>query len=215
MKFGLLYNSVAHGTDPTDLVRVTMHAEACGFESILFPEHIVMHPGATLGGMEAPSTLAVADPLECLSFLAGATNSILLGTGVLLLPYRHPVVLAKQLATIDLLSRGWLKLVTVGLGTLEREAAALGTEFRSRGRRADEAIDVMRSLWAGGPDGVTHHGEFFDFDEVCIYPKTVAGEVPLHVGGSSRGAAGGPVPGVEAISRVGCSPLLSGSTSWR
>ena len=47
----------------------------------------------------------------------------------------------------------------------------------------------MRSLWAGGPDGVTHHGEFFDFDEVCIYPKPVAGEVPLHVGGSSRGAA--------------------------
>ena len=105
MKFGLLYNSVAHGTDPTDLVRVTVHAEACGFESILLPEHIVMHPGATLGGMGAPSTLAVADPFECLSFLAGATNSILLGTGVRLLPYRHPVVLAKQLATIDLSSR--------------------------------------------------------------------------------------------------------------
>ncbi len=189
MRFGISYNTAAYGTDPRDLTRVAQHAEACGFESILFPEHIVLHPHATLGGYERPPTMAVADPLECLAFLAGATDTILLGTAVLLLPYRHPVVLAKQLATIDILSRGRLKLVTVGLGTLEREAASIDVDFRTRGRRTDEAIDVMRKLWAGGPEGVTHHGEFFTLDEVCLYPKPVNGDIPLHVGGSSAAAA--------------------------
>jgi probable F420-dependent oxidoreductase len=189
MKFGISYNTAAYGTDPRDLTRVARHAEACGFESILFPEHIVLHPHATLGGYELPPTMAVADPLECLAFLAGATDTILLGTAALLLPYRHPVVLAKQLATIDILSGGRLKLVTVGLGTLEREAASIGVDFRTRGRRADEAIDVMRKLWAGGSEGVTHHGEFFSLDEVCVYPKPVNGDIPLHVGGSSGAAA--------------------------
>jgi alkanesulfonate monooxygenase SsuD/methylene tetrahydromethanopterin reductase-like flavin-dependent oxidoreductase (luciferase family) len=77
----------------------------------------------------------------------------------------------------------------VGLGTLEREAASIDVDFRTRGRRADEAIDVMRKLWAGGPEGVTHHGEFFALDEVCLYPKPVNGDIPLHVGGSNAAAA--------------------------
>jgi alkanesulfonate monooxygenase SsuD/methylene tetrahydromethanopterin reductase-like flavin-dependent oxidoreductase (luciferase family) len=83
-----------------------------------------------------------------------------------------------------------MQLLTVGLGTLPGEAAAVGVDFATRGRRADEAIDVLRLLWAGGEDGVSFHGEFFDFDHLCSFPKPyAAATLPIHVGGSSRPAA--------------------------
>ena len=189
MKFAILYNTASYGTHPEAVIRVAQHAEACGFESFLVPEHLVLYPGATLGTFEVPPTMAVADPLELLSFVAGVTDRIVLGTAVLLLPYRHPVVLAKQLATIDILSRGRLQMITVGLGTLEGEAAAVGVDFATRGRRADEAIDVLRKLWSGGADGVSHSGEFFAFDDVCIFPKPCSAVLPIHIGGSSHAAA--------------------------
>ncbi len=82
-------------------------AEECGFESFYTSEHIVMYPGAMLPGYVAlPPDLAVADPLACLTYVAGATRTLLLGTAVLLVPYYQPILLAKQLATIDVLSRG-------------------------------------------------------------------------------------------------------------
>ena len=189
MKFAISYNTAAYGTDPEAVIRIAQHAEACGFESFLVPEHLVLYPGATLGTFQVPPTTAVADPLELLSFVAGITDRIVLGTAVLLLPYRHPVVRAKQLATIDILSRGRLQMITVGLGTLDREAAAAGVEFATRGRRADEAIDVLRKLWSGGADGVSHSGEFFAFDDVCIFPKPCSAVLPIHIAGSSRAAA--------------------------
>ena len=190
MKFGISYNTAVYGTDPGNLATVARHAEASGFESLYFPEHIVLYPGATGGGVTFPPTIAVADPLECLSFVAAVTERILLGTGVLLLPYRHPVVLAKQLATIDLLSSGRMRLLTVGLGVLPGEAAATGVDFATRGRRADEAIDVLRLLWAGGAEGVSFAGEFFSFENLCSFPKPVGtATLPVHVGGSSAAAA--------------------------
>nr|WP_249358618.1 LLM class flavin-dependent oxidoreductase [Nocardia cyriacigeorgica] len=83
-----------------------------------------------------------------------------------------------------------MRLLTVGLGALPGEARAMGVDFRSRGRRADEAIDVLRLLWSGGPEGVDYHGEYFDFEKLCSYPKPAGAEVlPIHVGGSSRAAA--------------------------
>ena len=190
MKFAINYGTAFYGVDPDNLLAYARHAEACGFEGLYLPEHIVLYPGAALGGHELPPTLPLADPLECLSFVAAATSRILLGTGVLLLPYRHPVVLAKQLATIDVLSKGRMRLLTVGLGSLPGEAQAVGVDYASRGRRADEAIDVLRLLWAGGEDGVSFHGEFFDFDHLVSFPKPVGGgPLPIHIGGSSRAAA--------------------------
>jgi alkanesulfonate monooxygenase SsuD/methylene tetrahydromethanopterin reductase-like flavin-dependent oxidoreductase (luciferase family) len=83
-----------------------------------------------------------------------------------------------------------MRLFTVGVGALPGEAEAVGVDFASRGRRADEAIEVLRLLWSGGADGVSHHGEFFDFERLCSYPKPVdVAELPIHVGGSSRAAA--------------------------
>ncbi len=190
MKFGVLYNTAYSGVDPDAMVAVARHAEDCGFESFYLPEHIVLYPGASVGAVTFPPDLTIADPLECLSFVAAATERILLGTGVLLLPYHHPVVLAKRLATIDALSKGRMRLFGVGVGALPGEAAATGVDFATRGRRADEAIDVLRLLWAGDETGVSYQGEFFELTNACSFPKPHAARtLPIHVGGSSRAAA--------------------------
>jgi probable F420-dependent oxidoreductase len=190
MKFGVVYNTGYDGGDPDHLIAVARHAEECGFESFYVAEHIVLYPGARQGRFEFPPDLAIADPLECLSFVAAATERIALGTGVLLLPYHHPVVLAKRLATVDVLSKGRLRLLTVGLGVLPGEAQAVGVDFAARGRVADEAIDVLRLLWAGDEKGVSFAGEFFSFTDICVFPKPhQARMLPVHVGGSSRAAA--------------------------
>jgi alkanesulfonate monooxygenase SsuD/methylene tetrahydromethanopterin reductase-like flavin-dependent oxidoreductase (luciferase family) len=98
--------------------------------------------------------------------------------------------LPSGLSTIDTLSRGRMRLLTVGVGALPGEAAAVGVDFGSRGRRADEAIDVMRLLWAGDEAGVSYGGEFFSFTNVCSYPKPHrVSTLPIHIGGSSRAAA--------------------------
>lgn len=190
MKIGVLYNTASYGLDPEKIVALAQHAEACGFESFYMPERIALYRGAAMGASELDPTIPIADPLDCLSFVAAATERIVLGTGVLLVPYHHPVVLAKRLATIDVLSKGRMRLFTVGLGSLPGEAAAVGVDFASRGRRADEAIDVLRLLWAGDEAGVSYTGEFFSFADLCSYPKPFqASMLPIHVGGASRAAA--------------------------
>ena len=190
MKFAISYSTPFYGVDPDKIIAYVRHAEDCGFEALYLPEHIVLYPGAMLGPREIPPSSPFADPLDCLSFVAAATQRILLGTGVLLLPYHHPVVLAKRLATIDVLSKGRMRLLTVGLGSLPGEARAVGVDFGSRGRRADEAIDVLRLLWAGGEEGVSFHGEFFTFDDLCSFPKPHGvTHLPIHIGGASRAAA--------------------------
>jgi probable F420-dependent oxidoreductase len=188
MKFGLVYNTGYYGTDPDQLIAAARHAEACGFESFYVTEHIALYPGATVGPVTIPASLPIADPLECLSFVAAATERILLGTAVLLVPYHQPVILAKRLATLDVLSKGRMRLLTVGVGALPGEAAAAGVDYATRGRRADEAIDVLRLLWSGDEDGVSFDGEFFSFTRLCSFPKPLA-PLPVHIGGSSRAAA--------------------------
>jgi len=190
MKFGISYSTPYYGVDPDRIMAFARLAEECGFESLYMPEHIVLYPGAMVGPYEMPPSLPYVDPLDCLSFVAAATERILLGTGVLLLPYHHPVILAKRLATVDVLSKGRMRLLTAGLGTLPGEARAVGVDFATRGRRADEAIDVLRLLWGGGEDGVSFVGEFFSFDNLCSFPKPYeVTHLPIHIGGSSRAAA--------------------------
>ncbi len=188
MKFGVVYNTAYYGVDPDAMRALARHAEDRGFESFYLPEHVALYPGASFGPATFPPDLPIADPLECLSFVAAATERILLGTAVLLLPYHQPVVLAKRLATIDLLSKGRMRLLTIGVGSLPGEAAAVGVDYATRGRRADEAIDLLRLLWAGDENGVSFDGEFFSIVAACSFPKP-AGTLPVHIGGSSRAAA--------------------------
>jgi probable F420-dependent oxidoreductase len=179
--------------DPHWLVDFARHAEACGFESIVTVEHAVVvsgytsrYPYAESGRMPLPDDCAVPDPLDTLAFLAGATTTLGLSTGVVVLPLHHPVVLAKRLATIDVLSGGRLRLC-VGLGWMREEIEACGVDFDTRGRRADEQVAVMRALWApSGPEGASFQGEFFGFHNAHSNPKPVRSSgIPVHIGGST------------------------------
>lgn len=182
--------------DPEWMVGLARHLEACGFESLVAVEHAVVvsryssvYPYDPSGKMELADDCEIPDPLDLLAFLAGHTTTLRLATGVLVLPNHHPVVLAKRLATIDRLSGGRLRLC-VGMGWMKEEIEACGTAFETRGRRADEQIQVLRALWAGDDHGVDHHGEFFELNGAVSYPKPVsASGVPIHIGGHSRAAA--------------------------
>jgi probable F420-dependent oxidoreductase len=180
--------------NPQWMTEFAQHLEACGFESIVAVEHTVLmtkyssiYPYDESGRVEIPADCAVPDPLDLLAFLAARTTRLGLATGVLVLPNHHPVVLAKRVASIDVLSGGRVRLA-VGMGWLKEEIEACGVEFDSRGRRADEQIDVMRLLWEDRPAGASHHGEFFEFDDAACHPKPVT-TVPIHIGGHSRAAA--------------------------
>ena len=197
VKFGVVAPVAAGVTaDPRWMAAFARHLEACGFESIVAVEHTVLatrydsvYPYDPSGRVELAADCPVPDPLDLLSFLAAHTDRLGLATGVLVLPNHHPVVLAKRAATVDALSGGRLRLC-VGVGWLREEIEACGTEFESRGRRADEQLAVLRALWDQQPDGVTHHGEFFRFENAVCSPKPVAGQyLPVHIGGHSKAAA--------------------------
>ena len=182
--------------DPEWMAAFAGHLERCGFESIVVVEHTVLvtrydsvYPYDSSGRVGLAADCPIPDPLDLLAFLAGRTTTLGLATGVLVLPNHHPVVLAKRAATVDALSGGRLRLC-VGVGWLKEELEACGADFEDRGRRADEQLAVLRTLWADHPRGASHHGEFFDFDNVMCYPKPVAGQrLPIHIGGHSRAAA--------------------------
>lgn len=195
MKYAVVAPVAAGVTaDPVWMSAFARHTEACGFESIVVVEHSVLmaeyssvYPYDTSGRVELAADCPVPDPLDLLAFLAGQTTRLGLATGVLVLPNHHPVVLAKRAATVDALSGGRLRLA-VGTGWLKEEVEACGAAFASRGRRADEQIAVLRTLWADQPAGAEFHGEFFDFAHAMSYPKP-ARPIPIHIGGHSRAAA--------------------------
>ena len=125
-----------------------------------------------------------------MAFLAGVTDRIILATGVLVIPNHQAVVLAKQIATVDVLSGGRVRMC-VGVGWMDEELRATGADPRSRGRRTDETILAMRALWQdAGPSGADFEGEFVTFHSAHSFPKPVRpGGVPIHIGGHSKAAA--------------------------
>lgn len=204
MLFGLLppYRSGVTA-DAEWMTRFVQHAEACGFESVYTVEHVVVagryaeaYPYSDSGRMPLAVDCPIPDPLELLAFLAARTEHIRLGTGVMVVPHHHPLVLAKRLATIDVLSGGRM-LLGAGVGWMREELEATGVDFSRRGRRLDETLEAMRALWAlppheqgAGLAGAGFHGEFFDFDDVWSEPRPVRpGGVPIHIGGHSEAAA--------------------------
>jgi probable F420-dependent oxidoreductase len=185
MKFGLFAINYGTCADPAAAVRVARHAEAAGFESVWTGEHMVL-PEPAPDGFAIPPTLPFLDSVVALTFVAANTTAIKVASGIIELPLHHPVVLAKQLASIDRIAGGRL-VVGLGAGYVEPEFAAMGAKLSERGRRMDEHLDAMRALWTmPRPE---YHGRFVDFAGVNAYPRPVqpAGP-PIVMGGVSAGA---------------------------
>ena len=183
--------------DPAWMASFTRHAESCGFESVVLVEHAVVvsdydsvYPYAPSGRMPLPDDCAIPDPLDLMAYLAGVTHAITLATGVLVLPNHQAVILAKRIATVDVLSGGRVRMC-VGVGWMDEELRATGADPRTRGRRTDETIAAMRTLWAdAGLGGADFDGEFVTFHRAHSFPKPVRpGGVPIHIGGHSEAAA--------------------------
>jgi probable F420-dependent oxidoreductase len=193
MKLGLMFANTLALTRDQVFTQVGA-AEAAGYESLWTVEHVVVpkgyesaypysRSGRMAGGVE---DFAIPDPLVWLAFAAAASSTIRLATGVLILPQRNPVVLAKEVATLDVLSGGRMTL-GVGAGWLEEEFRAIGVPFADRGSRVDEYVGAMRALWS--QEVASFDGEFVSFKDVYMRPQPVNGTVPIVVGGHTRRAA--------------------------
>lgn len=180
--FGINMGTMA---DPSVMVRVAQEAEAAGYESVWTGEHIVL-PDPQAPPSPAAPEVPMADTAVSLAFIASATSTIRLGSGIIILPQRQPAVLAKSLATLDHLSGGRL-LFGLGVGYLEPEMTACSTPMAKRGARADEYLEAMRTLWT--TDAASFDGEFVRFDGVTANPKPAQSSIPVIVGGHSRAAA--------------------------
>jgi len=178
---------------PEESVRLARAAEAAGFESLLTVEHVVwpteytsVYPYSPSGRLPGGPDTDLPDPLIWMAHVAAHTTTLRLVTGVLVLPQRNPLVLAKQVATLDVLSGGRIEL-GVGVGWLREEFDALGVAFDDRGRRTDEYLEAIRVLWAA--DDVTFEGETVRFAGMSCNPKPRQRPLPVVVGGHSRAAA--------------------------
>ncbi len=193
MKFGLMFANTGPFATAQGVVDIATNAERVGFESVWTVEHVIwpeayssQYPYSPTGKMPGDSSSPIPDPLIWLSFAAAHTSTIRLATGILIVPQRNPLVLAKTVASLDLLSGGRLDL-GIGVGWLEEEFDALKVPFADRGRRTDDYVAAMQALWAA--DDVTYDGEFAGFQNVTSNPKPVGGTVPIVVGGHSKAAA--------------------------
>lgn len=185
MRFGLFAVNYGACADPEAAVRVAQHAEAAGFESLWTGEHLVL-PDPQPAGFALPPTLPLLDTVASLAFLAAHTRTIRLGSGIIVLPLRHPVVLAKELASVDVLSGGRL-VVGVGAGYVPEEFDAVGVPLSERAGRMDDFIDAMRALWT--MERPVHRGPHIHFEGIDARPRPVqAGGPPIVVGGGARGA---------------------------
>lgn len=212
MRFGLAFASSV-GIDHASAMEVCRTAEAVGFESLWGGEHVILpsridskYPYTADGKIPAQPDTPIPDPLIWLAFAAAAAPTMRLGTCILIVPQRNPLVLAKELATLDQLSGGRVEL-GLGVGWLKEEFDALGVPWERRGARNDEYIAAMRALWAG--PHAEFHGEFVDFEPVTCSPRPVQASIPILVGGDTEAAinravrlADGYFPGEGNIERL-------------
>ncbi|MFE4059925.1 LLM class F420-dependent oxidoreductase [Streptomyces sp. NPDC059096] len=193
MRVGLHALGIGDGARPEVIRAVATAAEAHGFARLWCGEHVVLvdapasrYPYSADGRIAVPADADWLDPLLALTFAAAVTSRIELATGVLLLPEHNPVLIAKQAATLDRLSAGRFSL-GVGAGWSAEEFAALGVPFAGRGRRTEEYLAALRTLWAEDP--ASYAGEFVRFDAIRVNPKPLrGGRLPVVVGGNSDAA---------------------------
>jgi probable F420-dependent oxidoreductase len=213
MKVGITCGGIGRYASGDFLRRSVQAAEAVGMAHYWIPDHVVLfadypestYPYAGGSGQETPEQSADAplqyddeefalvdprsafvEPVVAMTWLAAATRTIEVGTNILVVPQRNPVLLAKALATLDEFSGGRVVL-GVGAGWAKEDFDALGIDFHVRGRRTDQMMRAMRELWTG--DASSFAGEFFAFKDAYCYPKPVrAGGIPILIGGESKPA---------------------------
>jgi probable F420-dependent oxidoreductase len=196
MRIGIFLPTMAVGLDPDVLRALAETAEAVGAASLWVPEHVILvddyasqYPYADDGKLPVGGgSGGPADPLTVLSFLAGVTSRVRLGTGICLVPQRNPVYTAKEVATLDVLSRGRIDF-GVGIGWLAEEFAALEVPFARRAGRTRAYLEVMRRLWT--QEIAEYASEFYTLPPVRMDPKPVQRpHPPILVGGESDAALG-------------------------
>src|SRR5271165_1496640 len=192
MDFDLWMPTANPFTTPELLAAVGSEAEARGVHGIWVGEHVVLfdryassYPYAPDGRIPVPPGTGLLEPLNTLSFLAAHTSTVRLGTAMVLLPQRNPVYTAKEVATLDWLSNGRVDF-GVGVGWLAEEFGALNVPWPHRGRRCDEYLDVLATLWRDETSSFS--GEFYDLPACSMFPKPVQRPPPVHIGGESDAA---------------------------
>ncbi len=176
MQLGIHLPQFGRAAGPDAIQQVARRAEELGFVDVWVSDHIVRPVG-----QDYPSAY-LFEPLLSLAWAAAATSTVGLGTSVMVVPQYHPLQLANALATLDQLSRGRV-ILGAGVGWSEAEFAALGQNFADRGRRFDEAIDIMRAVWNDDP--VAFDGRHYSFAELKALPKP-AHAIPIWIGGGSE-----------------------------
>lgn len=193
MDVGVAFANTGPFAEPAGLTGFAVACEDAGVESVWTVEHVIWpsqydseYPYSASGKMPGDRSSPIPDPLVWLAVVGAHTERLVLGTGIVILPERNPLVFAKQCATLDVLSGGRFQL-GIGVGWLEEEFDALGVPWERRGARTDEYVHAMRELWAG--DGASYDGEFTSFSDVSSNPKPVGGSIPIVVGGHSAASA--------------------------
>lgn len=187
MKLSVEFPSVAYREGPAGITRLARSIEQIGFDQLDMFDHVVMgFPTDTRPAPVYPPQMPIMEALMMLSYFAAATDRIGLGTEVLILPQRQPVLVAKQIATLDILSGGRVRL-GVGVGWQASEYEALGESFASRGARMDEAITLLRTCW--GESHVDLHSGHYQVHAMAMEPKSPQAErLPIWIGGHSERA---------------------------
>lgn len=185
MKIALFACNMGPCADPRVAARVAKAAEAAGFESLWAGEHVVL-PDPQAPPSPLPPLAAMLDPTVALAFLAAHTSTIRLGTGIIILPQRNPLVLAKELASLDTLSGGRL-IFGIGIGYLKAEFDALGAPFETKGARTEEYLKAMLAVWT--MEKPSFAGRFFSFAGVQARPQPVQKPHPEIVFGGHTPAA--------------------------
>jgi probable F420-dependent oxidoreductase len=184
MRLGLFGANMGPCATPEGAVRIGTLAERLGYDSVWMGEHVVApRPRARPSPIEPD--YPILDPVVTLARLAGATERVRLATGIVILPQRNPVVFAKELASLDVLSRGRL-LLGIGVGYLEPELRAVGVPMEGRGSRGDEYLQAMRCLWED--EAPAFRGSAVELEGVDAYPRPLQRPLPVVVGGHSRAA---------------------------
>jgi Coenzyme F420-dependent N5,N10-methylene tetrahydromethanopterin reductase and related flavin-dependent oxidoreductases len=179
MRFGICLSNYGDTLDIEGLKKLSLLAEELDYDSIWLSDHILMPKNS------GTPYEKILEPISAMAYLSALTKEIKIGISALVLPIRNPIVVAKEIATIDLLSNGRVMLA-IGAGWVEREFKFLNAEFGKRGKIVDESIELMKSLWSGKP---SYKGKYIkQFYEEAIFEPNINREIELWIAGDSESA---------------------------